>query len=81
MPFVNVRTLKGALDADQKRLLQSRLTDLMVEIEGKGNPSFRQFVWVMIEEEDPSHWSMGGNQLSIEAFNAIAHQRKDTANA
>ena len=81
MPFVNVRTLKGALDADQKRLLQSRLTDLLVEIEGKGNPSFRQFVWVMIEEEDPSHWSMGGNQLSIEAFNAIARPRKDTASA
>jgi 4-oxalocrotonate tautomerase len=81
MPFINVRTLKGALDADQKRLLQTRLTDLMVEIEGKGNPAFRQFVWVMIEEEEPSHWSMGGNQLSIEAFNAVARPRKETSDA
>lgn len=81
MPFVKISTLKGALDDAQKRELQNRLTDLMVEIEGKGNPSFRQFVWVMIQEEDPSHWSIGGNQLSIEAFNAIARPRKDTADA
>ena len=54
MPFVNVRTLKGALTPEQKTELQQRLTDLLVEIEGQGNKNFRQFVWVMIEEEDPA---------------------------
>jgi 4-oxalocrotonate tautomerase len=81
MPFVKVSTLRGALNDEQKRELQRRVTDLMVEIEGNGNPGFRQFVWVLIEEEDPSHWSIGGNQLSMEAFNAIARPRKEPADA
>ena len=71
MPFVTVRTLKGALDDAQKQTLQQRLTDLLVEIEGHGSEQFRQFVWVLIEEEDPSNWSIGGNQLSLDALKAI----------
>ncbi len=71
MPFVTVRTLKGALDDAQKQTLQQRLTDLLVEIEGHGSEQFRQFVWVLIEEEDPSNWSVGGNQLSLDALKAV----------
>lgn len=71
MPFVTVRTLKGALDDAQKRTLQQRLTDLMVEVEGRGSEGFRQFVWVLIEEEEPSNWSIGGNALSLDALKAI----------
>ncbi len=71
MPFVNVRTLKGALTPEQKTELQQRLTDLMVEVEGHGNKNFRQFVWVMIEEEDPANWSLGGVQPSLELLEAV----------
>lgn len=71
MPFVNVRTLKGALTEEQKTELQQRLTDLMVEIEGRGNKNFRQFVWVMIEEEDPANWSIGGVQSSLALLDAV----------
>jgi 4-oxalocrotonate tautomerase len=71
MPFVNVRTLKGALTSEQKAELQRRMTDLMVEIEGQGNKNFRQFVWVMIEEEDPANWSLGGVQASLSLLDAV----------
>ncbi len=71
MPFVTVRTLKGALDEAQKETLQKRITDLLVEIEGRGSESFRQFVWVLIEEEEPSNWSLGGHQLSLAALEAV----------
>jgi 4-oxalocrotonate tautomerase len=71
VPFVNVRTLKGALTQEQKTELQQRLTDLLVEIEGQGNKNFRQFVWVMIEEEDPSNWSIGGVQSSLALLDAV----------
>jgi hypothetical protein len=39
MPFVNVQTIKGIMNAEQKSELLRRMTDLMVEIEGKGDPS------------------------------------------
>ena len=71
MPFVTVRTLKGALDDAQKQTLQKRITGLMVEVEGRGNERFRQFVWVLIEEEEASNWSIAGNQLSLDALKAV----------
>lgn len=46
MPFVNVQTVKGMLDERQKSELLSRITELLVEIEGRGDPAFRQSVWV-----------------------------------
>ena len=52
MPYVSISTAKGILDVEQKRTLLQRITDLMVEIEGQGNPEFRKLVWVKIEEED-----------------------------
>jgi len=44
----------------QKKVLLERVTDLMVEIEGQGNPDFRRNVWVKIEEGEPASWSLGG---------------------
>ncbi|VEB73250.1 tautomerase [Klebsiella quasipneumoniae] len=42
MPFVNVQTIKGIMTAEQKSELLRRMTDLLVEIEGQGDPQFRQ---------------------------------------
>ncbi|VTO27306.1 tautomerase [Klebsiella pneumoniae] len=36
------------------------MTDLLVEIEGQGDPQFRQSVWIRIDEHDPEQWSLGG---------------------
>ncbi len=71
MPFVNVRTVKGLLSEAQKSELSSRLTDLMVEIEGRGNPSFREMVWILIEEHDAGSWCLGGTQVSSEMINKL----------
>ena len=66
MPYITVSTVRGILDIGQKQALLERITDLMVEIEGQGNPEFRKVVWVKIDEQDPSHWSLGGMTASSE---------------
>ncbi|AWM01590.1 MULTISPECIES: tautomerase family protein [Bradyrhizobium] len=66
MPYVTISTVRGILDAAQKKALLDRVTDLLVEIEGQGNADFRRNVWVRIEEQDPSHWSLGGMQPTAE---------------
>lgn len=71
MPFVNIRTIKGAMTGAQKKQLQERVTDLLVEIEGRGNPAFRRFVWVMLEEEAAEHWMLGGQPVSLEKLVAL----------
>lgn len=63
MPFVNIRTARGILDEAAKYELHRRITDLLVEIEGRGNPDFRPLVSVLIEEHDPAAWSLGGVQV------------------
>ncbi|HAT4985950.1 TPA: 4-oxalocrotonate tautomerase [Serratia marcescens] len=65
MPFVNVQTVKGMLDEGQKSELLARITDLLVEIEGRGDPAFRQSVWVRIDEHAPEQWSLGGLQSTV----------------
>jgi 4-oxalocrotonate tautomerase len=60
MPFVNVRTYRGFLSKKEKKELQNKITDLLVEYEGKGNPDFRKLTWVMLEEEEPVNWMLGG---------------------
>ena len=70
MPFVNVRTAKGLLDASQKQELHQRLTEVMVDVEGRGNAAFRSLVVVLIEEEEPTSWSLGGMQVTAEQLEA-----------
>ncbi|HCT4440073.1 TPA: tautomerase family protein [Klebsiella aerogenes] len=70
MPFVNVQTIKGIMTAEQKNELLRRMTDLMVEIEGRGDPLFRQSVWVRIDEHEPEQWSLGGIQPTSEMIAA-----------
>lgn len=72
MPFVNLRTAKGILDEEAKRELHERLTDLLVEVEGRGNPEFRNLVFVLIEEEEPSSWSIGGVPVTTEMVRELA---------
>lgn len=70
MPFVSVSTVRGILDTTQKQALLQRITDLMVEIEGQGNPDFRKTVWVRIEEDEPANWILGGMTLNAEGVAA-----------
>jgi 4-oxalocrotonate tautomerase len=66
VPFIQIQTVEGILDDAQRKELLTRITDLVVEIEGRGDPSFRSSVWVAIDERRPSQWSVGGIQPTAE---------------
>lgn len=70
MPFVNVQTIKGMMNSEQKKELLRRVTDLIVEIEGNGDPEFRRSVWIRIDEHEPEQWSLGGIQPTSEMIAA-----------
>ena len=59
MPFVNVTTIKGLLSPAQKQELISKLSDVVVAIEGGGNADFRKMVWVTIDEREPESFGLG----------------------
>ena len=67
MPIVAIKTVKGLLTAEKKSELHQRLSELLVEIEGGGNPKFAKFV-VNITEEPAENFSGGGTQLKPEMF-------------
>lgn len=60
MPHVIVQTISGILDNEQKKRLVERVADVMVEVEGRGDPAFRKEVWVRIDEQPATHWFRGG---------------------
>ncbi|MCS3730183.1 tautomerase family protein [Bradyrhizobium betae] len=68
MPYITISTVRGILDAEQKKTLLARVTDLMVEVEGHGSADFRRNVWVRIDEQEPAHWSLGGTQPTPEVI-------------
>ena len=71
MPFITVRTVKGALNEEEKERIKEQITNTMVEVEGGGNPDFRQHVWVLIEEVEAANWSIGGMTPTVEMIQAI----------
>lgn len=46
------------------------MTDLIVEIEGNGDPEFRRSVLIRIDEHEPEQWSLGGIQPTSEMIAA-----------
>lgn len=71
MPFVNIKTLKGALTDVQKQEIHQRIADVMVDVEGRGKPEFRNYVMIMIDELEPQNASIGGRQASEEFVKKI----------
>ena len=71
MPFVTVRVFKDSLTDEQKAEIQSKITDVMTEVEGRGKEEFRQHVWVAIEEIEDKNWSVGGMRGSLEMLKAF----------
>ncbi len=68
MPIVSIKTVKGLLTPEKKSELHKKLSELLVEIEGGGNPQFAKFVVVNITEEPAENFSGGGIQLKPEMF-------------
>jgi 4-oxalocrotonate tautomerase len=71
MPIVSVKTVKGLLSAEKKSELHKKLSELLVEVEGGGNPQFAQFVIVNISEEPAENFSAGGMQLNPEMLSLL----------
>ena len=76
MPFLNLRTTQGMLNDEQKKYLMDKFTDLLVETEGGGDPSFRKTVWILIEEEKPQHWQLGELRPTPELIAGFVQQRR-----
>ena len=68
MPIVSIKTVEGLLTPEKKTLLHQKLTDLLVEMEGGGNPRFAKFVVINITEEPAGNFSGGGIQQKPEMF-------------
>ena len=76
MPFLNLRTVKGLLNDEQKKYLMDKFTELLIETEGGGNPEFRKMVWIQIEEEDPKNWQIGELRPTPETIAGFVQQRE-----
>jgi 4-oxalocrotonate tautomerase len=59
MPYLNLRTVQGLLNDEQKKYLMEKFTEILVEVEGGGDPDFRQMVWIQIDEQEPENWQIG----------------------
>lgn len=61
MPIMNVHYVEGTLTAAQKADLASRLTALMIQMEGgAGTEGGYAFAWVIYDEIKASNWWAGG---------------------
>lgn len=60
MPYVKVEIAKGIADADQKRAVIRRMTEVLVEELGR-NP---EYVFVVIDEVDTDNWGRKGMTLT-----------------
>ncbi|MFZ6746407.1 tautomerase family protein [Undibacterium sp. JH2W] len=84
MPYVQINTIKGMLNTTQKQRLLEKIADVLVEIEGGGNPEFKKSVWINIQESEAEGWSISGLRPSsqqIAQFIAArdAHDNKQNA--
>ncbi len=78
MPIVTIKTIKGLLTKEKKQELHTRITDLLIEIEGNCNKKFAKFVIVNIKEEPFENFSMGGIQASPELFGMSSIDKSPT---
>ncbi len=58
MPFVNVKLVEGVFTPEEKHAMAAAITDVMVRFEG--SETFREVVWVLIEELHTDGWHIGG---------------------
>lgn len=68
MPVVQISVPEGALSKDQKQQLISRITDVVVDVEGI--PQLRPTVHVLVNEVADGGWGTGGKAWTLEALTA-----------
>ncbi|MCW2663079.1 MAG: tautomerase [Mycobacterium sp.] len=75
MPVVQVSVPAGVLSNDQKQQLISRITDVVVDVEGI--PQLRGGVHVLINEVADGGWGTGGKAWTLQALRASFGERAD----
>ena len=78
MPLVTVSVHEGQLDDAQKARMIALVTDAVVEGEGLGDAS-RASTWVVVDEIPAGNFGVGGRQVRLEDFLALAAQRAAAA--
>jgi 4-oxalocrotonate tautomerase len=77
MPVVTVQVPAGALSETQKANLISKVTDVVVEVEGF--PAIRPSVHVLIEEVPNGGYGVGGRAVDVEKVKAALAARSAAA--
>ncbi len=70
MPFLTVKVVEGAFDADQKRRLMAGLTDAVEAV----YPGLRDLTFVTIEDVKEEQWSIAGEPITRERVAQHARQ-------
>jgi len=60
MPLITFQTIENVLTPAQKQQIITKITDVVVAIEGEG---MRAVTWVKIEEVPEGNWGVGGQQV------------------
>jgi 4-oxalocrotonate tautomerase family enzyme len=78
MPFINIKVLKGALSAEKKSEMITRVTEVVAEIEARPSPkdALQRNTWCIIEEVDFGSWGIGGTAITEEMFKASMERKK-----
>ena len=69
MPLVDIQVLAGVFSDSEKQSMISKVTDVMVSIEGE---AMRGVTWVRVLEVKSGQWAIGGNPLTAEAVRQMA---------
>lgn len=65
MPFVTVKTVKGLLNEIQKQEVLEGVAEVLVKVVAGGEQGFKEAVWVVIEEQEPGNWFLGGESPEL----------------
>jgi 4-oxalocrotonate tautomerase len=71
MPLVDIQLIEGVFSAEEKQKMISKITDVMIEIEGE---TMREVTWVRVQEFKGGAWAIGGQSLT--AADVKAMQKK-----
>jgi len=72
MPLIQVKVVKDVFDMEQKRQIISKLTDVMVSIEGE---NMRQVAFYLVEEVENGDWGSAVKPIPPPNVHAWARQR------
>ena len=71
MPLVTIDVIKDVFTPTQKQEIITKVTDVMVAIEGE---ALRPVTWVRIQEVEQGDWAIGGQPLHAADVHAMSRQ-------